>query len=203
MNFRNLIDENLIILDSECRTKIEVIEKLIDLLNASGVLKDKDEFFKVVMEREKKSPTGLEDGLAIPHGKSTVVKNSKISAIRLKNKITDWESVDENNEVELVFLIAIPDSEKGTTHIEVLSNLTTLFMKDGFLDELKNAKTKKEFLDIILKNEKIEEEKVEENNFIQETVKNQDFRQILNKMKEHLLFGTSHMIPFIDRKSVV
>lgn len=197
MNFRNLIDENLIILDSECRTKIEVIEKLIDLLNASGVLKDKDEFFKVVMEREKKSPTGLEDGLAIPHGKSTVVKNSKISAIRLKNKITDWESVDENNEVELVFLIAIPDSEKGTTHIEVLSNLTTLFMKDGFLDELKNAKTKKEFLDIILKNEKIEEEKVEENNFIQETVKNQDFRQILNKMKEHLLFGTSHMIPFI------
>ena len=162
MNFRNLIDENLIILDSECKTKVEAIEKLVDLLNASGVLENRDEFLKVVMERETKSPTGLEDGLAIPHGKSTTVKSAKISAMRLKNKITDWESVDEDNEVELAFLIAIPDSEKGSTHIEVLSNLTTLFMEDGFLDELKNAKTKKEFLDIILKNEKVEEEKIEE-----------------------------------------
>ena len=162
INFRNLIDENLIILDSECKTKVEAIEKLVDLLNASGVLENRDEFLKVVMERETKSPTGLEDGLAIPHGKSTTVKSAKISAMRLKNKITDWESVDEDNEVELAFLIAIPDSEKGSTHIEVLSNLTTPFMEDGFLDELKNAKTKKEFLDIILKNEKVEEEKIEE-----------------------------------------
>ena len=197
MNFRNLIDENLIVLDSECKTKVETIEKLVELLDASGVLENREEFLKVVMEREEKSPTGLEDGLAIPHGKSTTVKSAKISAIRLKNKISDWESVDEDNEVELAFLIAIPDSEKGSTHIEVLSNLTTLFMEDGFLTELKNAKTKKEFLNIILKEEKIEEEKVEENNFIQEIEEKQDFKQTLNKMKEHLLFGTSHMIPFI------
>lgn len=197
MNFRNLIDENLIVLDSDCKTKIEVINKLIDLLDASGVLENRDEFFKVVMERETKSPTGLEDGLAIPHGKSTTVKNAKISAIRLKNKISDWESIDEDNEVELAFLIAIPDSEKGSTHIEVLSNLTTLFMEDGFLEELKNSKTKKEFLNAILKEEKVEEEKVEENTFTYEVEEKKDFKQTLNRMKEHLLFGTSHMIPFI------
>lgn len=197
MNFRNLIDESLIVLDSDCKTKIEVINKLVDLLDASGVLENRDEFFKVVMERETKSPTGLEEGLAIPHGKSTTVKNAKISAIRLKNKISDWESVDKDNEVELAFLIAIPDSEKGSTHIEVLSNLTTLFMEDGFLEELKNAKTKKEFLNIILKEEKIEAEKMEESHFTYKIEKKQDFKQTLNKMKEHLLFGTSHMIPFI------
>lgn len=197
MNFRNLIDENLIILDSECKTKIEAIKKLVELLDASGVLENKEEFLKVVMERETKSPTGLEDGLAIPHGKSTTVKNAKISAMRFKNKITDWESVDEDNEVELAFLIAIPDLEKGTTHIEVLSNLTTLFMEDGFLGELKNAKTKKEFLNIILKSEKPEEEKVEEKIIVQKSNEKQDFKQTLNIMKEHLLFGTSHMIPFI------
>ncbi|WP_349763798.1 PTS fructose transporter subunit EIIC [Fusobacterium sp. SYSU M8D902] len=197
MNFRNLIDESLIVLDSDCKTKIEVINKLVDLLDASGVLENRDEFFKVVMERETKSPTGLEEGLAIPHGKSTTVKNAKISAIRLKNKISDWESVDEDNEVELAFLIAIPDSEKGSTHIEVLSNLTTLFMEDGFLEELKNAKTKKEFLNVILKEEKVEEEKVEENTFTYEVEEKKDFKQTLNRMKEHLLFGTSHMIPFI------
>ena len=197
MNFRNLIDENLIILDSECKTKIEVIEKLVDLLDQNGALENRDEFLKVVMEREAKSPTGLEEGLAIPHGKSTTVKNAKISAIRLKNKISDWESVDEDNEVELAFLIAIPDSEKGSTHIEVLSNLTTLFMEDGFLEDLKNAKNKKDFLNVILKEEKIEEEKIEENTINYNNEEKQDFKQTLNRMKEHLLFGTSHMIPFI------
>lgn len=197
MNFRNLIDENLIILDSECKTKIEVIEKLVDLLDQNGALENRDEFLKVVMEREAKSPTGLEEGLAIPHGKSTTVKSAKISAIRLKNKISDWESVDEDNEVELAFLIAIPDSEKGSTHIEVLSNLTTLFMEDGFLEDLKNAKNKKDFLNVILKEEKVEEEKVEDNKINYNNEEKQDFKQTLNRMKEHLLFGTSHMIPFI------
>lgn len=197
MNFRNLIDENLIVLDSDCKTKVEAIEKLVDLLDASGALESKEEFLKVVMERETKSPTGLEEGLAIPHGKSTTVKTAKISALRFKNKITDWESVDEDNEVELAFLIAIPDSEKGSTHIEVLSNLTTLFMEDGFLEDLKNAKTKKEFLDVILKEEKVEEEEVKEEMQVHEVTEKQDFKQTLNRMKEHLLFGTSHMIPFI------
>lgn len=201
MNFKNLINEDLIILDSECKTKKEVIENLVNLLDISGILEDKNEFLKIVMEREAKSPTGLEDGLAIPHGKSKVVKTAKISAIRLKNKIIDWESVDENNEVELVFLIAIPDSEKGSTHIEVLSNLTTLFMEEGFLDELKKAKTKTEFLNTIFKNEKTENKQIEKtfekNNFINEIENKYNFKHTLNRMKEHLLFGTSHMIPFI------
>ena len=92
------------------------------------------------MERETKSPTGLEDGLAIPHGKSTTVKSAKISAMRLKNKITDWESVVwRQMKVELAFLIAIPDSEKGSTHIEVLSNLTTLFMEKWILRWIKKC----------------------------------------------------------------
>ena len=130
MNFSNLIDKNLIVLDLDSLNKNEVIEKLVDLLDENGALINKNEFLEAVLLRETKSPTGLEEGLAIPHGKSSSVKTPKIAAARLKNKIKDWESVDESNEVDLVFLIAIPDAEKGTTHIEVLSNLTTLFMED-------------------------------------------------------------------------
>lgn len=93
MNFRNLIDENLIILDSECKTKVEAIEKLVDLLNASGVLENRDEFLKVVMERETKSPTGLEDGLAIPHGKSTTVKSAKLNSYsRFRKRFYSYRS---------------------------------------------------------------------------------------------------------------
>ena len=202
MNFSNLIDKNLIVLDLDSLNKNEVIEKLVDLLDENGALINKNEFLEAVLLRETKSPTGLEDGLAIPHGKSTSVKTPKIAAARLKNKIKDWESVDESNEVDLVFLIAIPDAEKGTTHIEVLSNLTTLFMEDGFIESLRDAKNKDEFLNIILKNDKSVPLKTEtinqkERAFENSTKENNSFKFHLNKLKEHLLFGTSHMIPFI------
>ncbi|MHA4990321.1 PTS fructose transporter subunit EIIC [Cetobacterium somerae] len=202
MNFSNLIDKNLIVLDLDSLNKNEVIEKLVDLLDENGALINKNEFLEAVLLRETKSPTGLEDGLAIPHGKSTSVKTPKIAAARLKNKIKDWESVDESNEVDLVFLIAIPDAEKGTTHIEVLSNLTTLFMEDGFIESLRGAKNKDEFLNIILKNDKSVPLKTEtinqkERSFENSTKENNSFKFHLNKLKEHLLFGTSHMIPFI------
>lgn len=202
MNFSNLIDKNLIVLDLDSLNKNEVIEKLVDLLDENGALINKNEFLEAVLLRETKSPTGLEEGLAIPHGKSSSVKTPKIAAARLKNKIKDWESVDESNEVDLVFLIAIPDAEKGTTHIEVLSNLTTLFMEDGFIESLRSSKNKDEFLNIILKNDKSVPLKTEtinkkETSFENPTKENKSFKFHLNKLKEHLLFGTSHMIPFI------
>ena len=202
MNFNNLINSDLIILDLESQNKNEVIQKLVDLLDLNGALTNKDEFLEAVLLRETKSPTGLEDGLAIPHGKSPAVKSAKIAAARLKNKINNWESVDEENEVDLVFLIAIPDSEKGSTHIEVLSNLTTLFMEDGFISSLREAKNKDEFLNIILQNdtsETVSNPSINTNDIKTEKTKNesQSFKFHLNKLKEHLLFGTSHMIPFI------
>nr|WP_307775154.1 PTS fructose transporter subunit EIIC [uncultured Cetobacterium sp.] len=198
MNFKNLINEDLLILDLKADSKIEVIESLVDLLDKNGVLEDKDKFLRTVLDRESKSPTGLEEGLAIPHGKCSSVKEAKIAAARLSKKLTTWESVDEDNEVELVFLIAIPDSEKGSTHIEVLSNLTTLFMEDGFINSLIKAPTKKDFINVILKEEKVVEKEIKPsiNNF-ESPEKISDFKKNLNRMKEHLLFGTSHMIPFI------
>lgn len=201
MNFNSLIDKNLIVLDLECTSKNEVIETLVDLLDKNGVLTNRDEFLKTVLERETKSPTGLEEGLAIPHGKCISVKTPKIAAARLKNRLADWESVDEDNEVNLVFLIAIPDSEKGTTHIEVLSNLTTLFMEDGFIASLRAAKDKEDFLNIILKRDKSPKKETKEEKKIEKRIDEKrdslSFKASLNRMKENLLFGTSHMIPFI------
>ncbi len=103
MNLANMTNKNLIMLDLNVCTKEEAIKLLIDKLYSEGVVSSQKEFFNTVMEREAHSPTGLEKGLAIPHGKCESVNKAAFAVARLNNKISDWESIDENNEVDLIF----------------------------------------------------------------------------------------------------
>ncbi len=159
MSLKNLISENNIILDCDYKTKEEVIKALIKKLYEEGSVTSEEGFYKAVMEREKLSPTGLEEGLAIPHGKSEHVKRARVAVARLKNSLDTWESIDESNEVKLIFLIAIPKKEAGTTHIDILTKLSTSFMEEGFIEKLRNSKTTKDLLNIIYNIDKKEEKK--------------------------------------------
>jgi fructose PTS system EIIBC or EIIC component len=141
--------EGLILFDVTSSSKQEVIQALIDALFENGILTSKEEFLQAVMEREKISPTGLEKGLAIPHGKSRVVKEAAFAVARLTTPIKDWESIDPTNEVNLVFLLAIPEAEAGTTHLNLLSELSTRLMDTHYLDRLMKAKSAKEFINVL------------------------------------------------------
>lgn len=216
MEFRDLLNVNLIKIDIEATSKEEVIGILVDGLYKEDVLLSRDDFFNDVMMREKISPTGLEDGLAIPHGKSTSVRSPKVAIGRLKNTIDDWESMDENNKVNLVFLIAMPDKGISDIHINVLNRLTTLFMEESFIASLQEANSREKLLSLILQYDNSEEDidsiRKEDCNWkysespridILEDIENKEeskgvsVHEQLEIFRKHLLFGTSHIIPFI------
>lgn len=159
MNLQRMTKEELILLDLEASSKEEVIGKIVHALYKENFITSEKEFLKSVMEREKHSPTGLEDGLAIPHGKSKAVKRAAFGVARLKNKISSWESISENNQVELVFLLAIPEEEAGSTHLKLLAELSTALMNKDFVNRLRKAKNAKEFIEALdYNNERKEEE---------------------------------------------
>ena len=101
------------------------------------------------MEREAHSPTGLERGVAIPHGKSNIVKKAAFAVARLEKPITDWESVTEGNQVDLVFLLAIPKAEEGSTHLKLLAELSSALMYEDFTTNIKNAKNSRKLLEAL------------------------------------------------------
>lgn len=146
MQLRNMTHPNLVLFDVEASTKEQVIKQLISELNKEGYLESEQAFLKAVLEREEISPTGLERGLAIPHGKSATVKKAAFAVARLNRPLAGWESIDPTNQVQLVFLIAIPESEADTTHLKVLSTLSTNLMKDGYLEGLMAAPTPEDFM---------------------------------------------------------
>jgi PTS system fructose-specific IIC component len=156
-----MTSKDLILFKDSFPTKQEAIEKLTDLLYQNGKISSKQDYLQAVMEREKVSATGLENGLAIPHGKSSSVKEAAFAIAKLERPIEDWESIDPANRVELVFLLAIPKAEEGSTHLKLLSALSTRLMDSQFLSALLKAKTPVQILELLGQSEKGESESFE------------------------------------------
>jgi fructose PTS system EIIBC or EIIC component len=157
MELRKMTDEQLVLFDVDSTSKQEILETLVGALYEKDILTSKEDFLQAVLEREQISPTGLEAGLAIPHGKSGSVKKAAFAVARLKNGIDTWESIDPNNKVQLVFLLAIPDAEAGSTHLSVLSELSTRLMDKTYVDNLMNAATPAAFLEALDRKETVVE----------------------------------------------
>lgn len=146
MNLTNLTKQSLIRYDIKSTNKEDIIRELVKSLKSEAFISDEQEFFERVMNRERTSQTGMENGLAIPHGKSDAVRKAGFAVARLENPVTDWESIDPNNQVELVFLLAIPTKEAGSTHLNVLAELSTRLMDQSYFDQLLHAASPKEFM---------------------------------------------------------
>lgn len=141
-----MTSSSLITFDITSTKKEEVIWELTEALYQEGALSSKEDYYQAVLEREKVSATGMESGLAIPHGKSDAVKEAKFAVGRLQNPVEDWESIDPNNKVELVFLLAIPNTESGSTHLNLLAELSTRLMDQDYYQRLMQANSAQEFI---------------------------------------------------------
>lgn len=156
MRITDLLDEGCIELHSKAKSKTEVINELVDLMDSKGILSDKEVYRKAILAREEQGSTGVGEGIAIPHGKTEVVKRPGLSAMVVRDGV-DYDSID-GLPVDLLFMIAAPDSEDNV-HLDVLSRLSMLLMDENFKGDLLKAQDKKEFLAVI---DRAEREKFEE-----------------------------------------
>lgn len=120
MNLQELLCESCVQMDMPYKTKQEVFAALADCLYRQGIIDDPQTYIQAVEYRETLSETGLEDGIAIPHGISPCVKKAAIAYMHLHEPIP-WESMD-GKPIEHVFLLAIPEGG-DKIHIRMLSEL--------------------------------------------------------------------------------
>ena len=151
MKITDLLCKASIELNAQVSDKNSAIDKLVELMVTNGNITNKEEYKRVVMEREKEGTTGIGEGIAIPHGKSKVVLKPGLSAMVVPNGV-EFNSLDGKT-AKLLFLIAAPDT-KDNVHLEVLSRLSTLLMDTKFRENLLNAKSVEEFISYIDKAEK-------------------------------------------------
>lgn len=146
MKITDLLKPQSILLNAAPVTKADAIYILGDLMDKSGNLSDKAEYLQAVFAREESGSTGLGDGIATPHAKSTGVKEAGLAAMVVPNGV-DFDALD-GQPSRLFFMIAAPEGA-ADTHIEVLSKLATMIIDPDFKNALIQADTVDRFLELI------------------------------------------------------
>ncbi|AEB30998.1 PTS system mannose-specific EIIBCA component [Carnobacterium sp. 17-4] len=138
-----------IVLNLNASTKIEVVEKLAERLFKNGFIDNLAEFIKDVKDREEHMTTGIGNGIAIPHGKSSSVLESTVIFAKTTEDI-EWESLDDKP-VNIIFLLAISKQDAGDKHLRILADISGKLMDDDFVYAIKKAGTEKEIEELLSK----------------------------------------------------
>ena len=147
-NNRILFSPETITMDLKGETKDEVIQEMADLLEADGVLKDKEAYIQAIYEREKQSTTGMGMGIAIPHAKTSAVKVPR-AAVGISKKGFDFDSED-GKPAHIIFMIAVTEKDQNL-HLDTLAKLSGKVMHEEFREALKNAESKEKIMELLMK----------------------------------------------------
>lgn len=138
MNLTSLSHSHAVLLHARFTDRDDAIRQLAQRLAEQGKIADTSAFLNEVFHRESLGPTALGEGLAVPHGKSAAVKEAAFAVATLSEPLA-WEGVDGPEPVELIFLLAIPPNEAGSTHIQILTELTTRLADDRLRERVMAA----------------------------------------------------------------
>ncbi|PJN90412.1 PTS fructose transporter subunit IIABC [Bacillus sp. mrc49] len=146
MKITDLLKLDTIIIDLQSATKQAVIDELSGKLAEADRLNDVEAFKAAILKREEQSTTGIGEGIAIPHAKTSAVKIPAICFGRSVNGV-DYESLD-GMPAHLFFMIAASDGANAD-HLETLSRLSSLLMDEQFRARLISASSGEEIIEII------------------------------------------------------
>jgi fructose-specific phosphotransferase system IIA component len=140
------LQPNCVKVPVENKDKEAVITELVDLLNANGLLLDRDVALDAVLTRERTRSTGTGAGIAIPHGKCNAVKEL-VMAIGIAHEPIEFESVD-GKPVTILILLVSPADQTGP-HIQALASISRLMLNEEFKKKLEQAASAEEVYELL------------------------------------------------------
>lgn len=122
-----IIDETLIMLDIDLRSKNDVIEAIADTLDSCGRLNDRKQFIRDVLAREEVVSTYIGDQIVIPHARSVSVRTASLVYVRLKEPVA-W---NVSEQAKYIFNIAVPEKNDENDHLKILSSVARRLMDES------------------------------------------------------------------------
>ena len=146
MNFKRVLSNGSFSLGLNSDTKEGIIEEMVDMLVADGLIKSRDAAIAAVLEREKKMSTGIGSGIAVPHCRTKGVRKGVAAFARVPNGV-NFVSVDKEP-VKLVFLMLSP-KDAGDRHIRALARISRILGDRAIRSRLLRVRTARDIYRII------------------------------------------------------
>ena len=87
MKIVDLLKVESIDLKAKPQDKAAALEHLITLMERGGNIADKEEYKACVLRREEEGSTGIGEGIAIPHAKTSAVKAPGLAAMLVQDGV--------------------------------------------------------------------------------------------------------------------
>lgn len=135
----NIVKESKIIVNSNEKTKEELLKSICNILAEEGYVKKG--YYEAVIEREKMTSYVINQEVALPHADSRYINKSVIVIVKLKNPIL-W---DKEQKVSLICLLAVDTNEK-----DAIRYLYNKFKNKRVVNLLKKAKEAEEIEEALI-----------------------------------------------------
>ena len=133
--------------DFRADSKEEAFNKLTTIIaNANPAnIKDVDAVRKAVFDRENSMPTGLDHGVAVPHGRTDAV-NTIVGAVAIvdnshneNGSIPDYETID-HSPIQIIIMTIAPESAQSP-YLQLMSFMSRAVRTDNGYERLLECKT--------------------------------------------------------------
>jgi len=132
--------------DLKGTNKQEIIESLLDIIIRTGKVKDHKKALDAVLAREGKMSTGMENGIAIPHGKTDAVEEL-LACVGVSRTPVDFDSLD--GKPCRIFIMTVSPSHRTGPHIQFLSEISQLLRSEEMRNKLISSRDPREILQFL------------------------------------------------------
>jgi PTS system nitrogen regulatory IIA component len=121
------------------RTRAGVLKDLVGLAEQTWNVYDPAAILEAIRQREDLASTALPSGVAIPHPRRPLPRALGAAVIAYGRTASGIPFGEPSGTLtDIFFLVCCQDDR---THLQVLARLSRLFLRPGFLDELRAAET--------------------------------------------------------------
>lgn len=146
MDFASVLRDGCFSLNLESDTKEGIIGEMVDLMVADGKIDNREETVQAILRREEKMSTGMQHGVALPHGKTASVKGL-VTAFALKREGIDFNALD--GQPSRIFVMTVSSVYTTGPHVKYLAEISRMLNCPAVRDKLIEADTVAQVIELL------------------------------------------------------
>ena len=145
----SILSEQRIVSELDVSSKKKLISTIAELFSAELDI-NKKTLFNLFFEREQLSSTGIGNGFALPHARTSGIDQAYGCLLKLSSPIS-FDAID-NKPIDLVFALVVPE-DATDEHLKILASIAQMFSNEATCHDLRLADSVNSMLNIIKHNE--------------------------------------------------